>query len=329
MGGAVVGAVDGVDPPPQRSASSATCAGSAESLVCISAVTTNSPASSSRWRWLDGSLSVMGDPESSPRFQVSGSLPGPTARHCRSRPVTRFSHDDVPCSRQSTGGSTCRMWSRHRGPPRALPRGDPDAFHLGHDLTVPVLQRATARAVAQVLRATHRATARSMQDALPAHAAVPPLPSSRVRRAGAPGGTRSTEVRLRRPSIEPGSLHRRSSFRMVPAALRLAQGGGGDLLPRVDERDRGGRDRERSVLGLHVDGRPGAASSIGTQAYPMFFSSRGDQTASVTLPTSRPSRTTGQNHDSSAFSSSPDHSTPTSLRSTPFALRASRGALPM
>src|ERR1700674_3209594 len=62
----------------------------------------------------------------------------------------------------------------HRKASRTLPGFDPDATLIRVHLGVAVRTYATARAVAQILRAAHRASeAGRMQDALAAHAAVP------------------------------------------------------------------------------------------------------------------------------------------------------------
>src|ERR1700674_873153 len=62
----------------------------------------------------------------------------------------------------------------HRKASRTLPGFDPDATLIRVHLAVAVRTYATARAVAQILRAAHRASeAGRMQDALAAHAAVP------------------------------------------------------------------------------------------------------------------------------------------------------------
>src|SRR4029453_16045346 len=93
----------------------------------------------------------------------------------------------------------------------AFPGRDPDALHLGQHLTAPVLQRAAAGAVAEVLRAAHRARQpRRVQDALSAHATVPHGllrdPFDENEDPPEPGGRRR---RLRGPPGDPGSPHLR------------------------------------------------------------------------------------------------------------------------
>src|SRR5437588_9185788 len=62
---------------------------------------------------------------------------------------------------------------RPRQPPRALDRFEPDAAHLGLHLAVAVRPYATARPVAQRLRALHRTREPGrVEDALAAHVAA-------------------------------------------------------------------------------------------------------------------------------------------------------------
>ena len=299
-------------PSMQRSAGSATCAGSAESLVCSSAVTTNSPASSSRADgWTDlcpswGPVSPDQDPGRCP-VQPSGT--------CRSRPVTRFSHDDVPCSRQSTGGSTCRMWSRHRAgaasPPTRRPRRT--SSRARPRSSRPAACRRTARSAGSSGSASGTTGPWNAGCTARTCGSPTPLPSSRVRRAGGPAEPVRRRRRLRRPPVDPGSLHvapGSSGGSLADRLPTLAQGGGGTSFATSTNGIAAVTSTERSVLGLHVDGRPGPGEVDRDPGVPDVPLEPGDQTASVTLPTRSPSRTTGQNHESSAFSSSPDHSTP-------------------
>src|SRR5215218_5710232 len=174
--------------PRSVSASRMIADGSAESLVCISAVTTNSPARSNRCRWLTGSASrltvsgcvrvLVGGPPVGNHAVAAGQqvLPG---RGLLEAPVGGWLH-------------VLDVLAPQREPSRSLPRLDPDALHLGNHLAVPVLERAAAGPVAQVLRAAHgtRETG-GMQDALAAHPAVPQRllrpPLDRQQRSVEPG----------------------------------------------------------------------------------------------------------------------------------------------
>src|SRR5215211_6759272 len=195
--------------PRRVPASSATRAGSAESLVWSSAVTTNSPACSRRCRWLRGAPSVIR------RDSRPGSLSrsGPPPRHVPVAPR----HQVLPRRRPLQAPVDGRLHvldvvAPQRKAPRALPRGDPDALHLGHHLAAPVLQRAAAGAVPQVLGAAHRTRQpRRVQDALPAHATVPHgLLRDAFDEQEGPPEARGRGRRLRGPSVDPGSLHLRS-----------------------------------------------------------------------------------------------------------------------
>ncbi len=105
---------------------------------------------------------------------ASGRRSQPTGRSL-SRPVSRLTHDDVPCRRLSTGGRSCSKC----GPPGGGKQGQgagavlrlhPDAAHLGLHLAVAVLADAAAGPVSQRLGTRHRARhSRVVEHALAAH----------------------------------------------------------------------------------------------------------------------------------------------------------------
>src|SRR3954447_19691776 len=131
-------------------------------MVGISAVTTNSPAVS---------LASRRD------------IPGPPA----GRDVLVAAGDEVAPRRGAVQAVVDgRAQPVDVGPPHGEVLGavvglQPDAAHLGLDLAVAVRANAAARTVAKGLGARHRAgQAGVVQDALPAHAAVPDRPLDRV-----------------------------------------------------------------------------------------------------------------------------------------------------
>src|SRR3954451_21796640 len=179
--------------PRSVSASSVTDAGSALSLVCSSDVTTNSPARRSASRLLLGPAAPAG-PVTAPEpvkpcgtesLQVAevGGLCGEIddvfgVRPCRRNVLIPAREEVLPRGGAAEPPVDRAVHVLHVVAPdghlaRPLPRLDPDARAVRIDLAVAVLQHATARTVAQVLRTPHRTRhPGGMQDALPAHAAV-------------------------------------------------------------------------------------------------------------------------------------------------------------
>src|SRR3954449_12577884 len=132
-------------------------------MVGISAVTTNSPAASLR-----------------SRRDIS-------ARRPSGRDVLVAPGHEVAPRRRAVQAVVDRrpqavdVRSPYRQLVGALGGLQPDTAHLGLDLAVAVRPHAAARAVAQRLRARHRAREPGVvQDALAAHAAVPHRPLDRV-----------------------------------------------------------------------------------------------------------------------------------------------------
>src|SRR5262245_5008459 len=128
-------------------------AGSAESVVCISAVTTNSPASRSRCRWLSGSPPLVtgwGSRGVLRRLPAGRSHPVPAGQEVL--PGRGLLEPPV-------GGALDveHVVAPQRQLPGALPRLDPHALHLGNHLAVAVLEGPAAGAVPKVLRTAHRA----------------------------------------------------------------------------------------------------------------------------------------------------------------------------
>jgi hypothetical protein len=75
----------------------------------------------------------------------------------------------------------------------------------------------------------------------------------------------------------------------------VARPAGGVLLGIEERHEHDGPCRRFAEGPLDLSRRSLTASSIGTQAYAMFFSRRGDQRAFVTYPTSRPAAWIDQN----------------------------------
>ena len=185
VGAGGVGGVDGIDPAVERPwRGRRRPPGRRESGGLSSVVTANSPARSTRssrprevWPGSGGERRDRMPAGFSSRWREPAARSGALglavrARRLglRARPAARR---NGPAAGWSTGFCTSRMASPLAygcAPSQAL---HPDAGHLGLDLAIAVVAHAAAGAVAQVLRAVHRAGhAGRGQDALAAHPAV-------------------------------------------------------------------------------------------------------------------------------------------------------------